>query len=244
MNQTYQKNQPESIQHMFGSIADQYDRTNAILSFNLHKKWNQKLIETICTKECPKKYLDLCSGTGEIAFNLLEKAGRPVEAFLLDFCKEMLDCAKEKHRKIENAIEHQVRFLHADAQDIPLPSESIDIVTIAYGIRNVKSPEACIQDVYRVLKPGGRFAILELTKPSNLFFRLGHKIYLRTLLPLIGKVTASNQMAYQYLSNSIHSFISPKDLEQLLQDAGFIHSSITSLTFGSATIITAYKPKN
>ena len=226
---------------MFGSIAKQYDRTNAILSFNLHRVWNRKLVQSISQDVPCRQYLDLCCGTGEIAYTFLKNLRTPVEAFLLDFCKEMLECAKTKHSRKVSSI-HHLQFIQGDAQNIPLPSQSIDAVTIAYGIRNVKDPSKCVSEVYRVLRPGGKFAILELTQPTQPLMRIGHKIYLRTLLPVVGKLTAANTEAYEYLSTSIQEFIPPNTLEKLLIDSGFNDTNHQSLTGGIATIVSGSKP--
>jgi demethylmenaquinone methyltransferase / 2-methoxy-6-polyprenyl-1,4-benzoquinol methylase len=241
MKKTYQKNQPESIQEMFGSIAKQYDRTNAIMSFNLHKRWNKTLANLVAEQKKPSQYLDLCCGTGEIAYTLLRQTERPIETFLLDFCQEMLDCAKQKQKE-KSLAPHHLHYIQADAQQIPLPGESIDATTIAYGIRNVQDPKKCAQEVFRVLRPGGMFAILELTQPKQPVMRLGHKLYLSTFLPIIGKMTAANKDAYRYLSKSIQAFIPPSQLENTLKESGFINTAQISLTGGIATIITGTKP--
>lgn len=243
MTKTYQKQQPETIQKMFGSIAKQYDRTNAILSFNLHRYWNKELVKTVNQLPSCQQYLDLCCGTGEIAYTFLKHANNRTEAFLLDFCQEMLDCAKAKQSPSASK-NHHIQFIQGDAQEIPLPRESIDAVTIAYGIRNVKDPQKCVSDVFRVLRPGGKFAILELTQPSRPLMKFGHKIYLRTILPVIGKFAAANQEAYEYLSSSIQEFIPPETLENLLVNTGFHGTSRRPLTGGIATIVSGSKPLN
>lgn len=237
MTKQYNKEAPSSIQKMFGTIAKQYDRTNAILSFNLHQQWNRKLASFV---KNPKKYLDLCAGTGEIAFTVLRKHKKPVEVYLLDFCQEMLDQARLK--ELDNPfILHKIHYIQADAQKIPLASDSIDCVTIAYGIRNVQDPALCIKEAYRVLRPGGTFAILELTQPNNPILRLGHRIYLKTFMPLIGKMAASNKDAYRYLCQSIHSFVSSDRLEKILKEQGFKETTQLPLTGGIATIISGRK---
>ncbi|ADI38392.1 bifunctional demethylmenaquinone methyltransferase/2-methoxy-6-polyprenyl-1,4-benzoquinol methylase UbiE [Waddlia chondrophila] len=238
MTKIYQKNQPESIQKMFGSIAEQYDKTNALLSFNLHRYWNRKLIQTVQNAH-PQvdQYLDLCCGTGEIAYAFLKKSRNRIEAFLLDFCEEMLKCARSKQQNSRDRI----HFIQGDAQEIPLPSKSVDAVTIAYGIRNVKDPQKCVNDVFRVLRPGGVFAILELTQPTSPLMSFGHRMYLRAVLPIIGKLTASNKEAYEYLSNSIQAFIPPEDLQKLLIETGFEKTRKLSLTGGIATIVSGIK---
>lgn len=235
----YNKNDPETIQHMFGSIAKQYDRTNAILSFQMHRLWNKKLVKHVYEVNSPQTLLDLCCGTGEIAFAYLNATQTPCEAYLLDFCPEMLECAK---RKVKPSNNHQINFIHADAQEIPLPPESVQCVTVAYGIRNVKSPQKCLQEVYCVLKPGGTFGVLELTQPTNSLLRSGHAFYLKYILPLLGRFLTSNQEAYEYLCQSIHTFIKPQELEKVFHDCGFEKTQVIPLMGGIATLILGKKP--
>jgi len=236
----YNKNDPQSIQRMFGSIAKQYDRTNAILSFQMHKLWNKQLVSTTLSSK-PQSYLDLCCGTGEISLNYLKRCSHACEAYLLDFCPEMLFFAKEREKSMEINKHHKITYLQADAQLIPLTHASIDCATIAYGIRNVPNPSKCFDEVYRVLRAGGKIGILELTQPKNPLLNLGHSLYLRTLLPLLGKLVTSNHAAYQYLCNSIKNFSQPEELEKTLQSAGFKNTKVIPLTGGIATIILAEK---
>lgn len=239
MNQ-YNKGDPKSIQKMFGSIAKQYDKTNAILSFQLCKKWNAELIVNMMGKATPRTYLDLCCGTGEISLNYLKKCNRSCDAYLLDFCPEMLECAKERAKSL-GSHEHRITYLQADAQAIPLTKESIDCVTMAYGIRNIPQTEKCFREIYRILKHGGKIGILELTQPKNPILKTGHTIYLKVFMPLIGKLVTSNKDAYQYLCNSIKSFVKPEDLEKLLMTIGFKNTRIVSLSGGIATLLLAEK---
>lgn len=234
---TYQKDQPATIQALFDSIAADYDRTNAIMSFQLHKRWNRELVRQVA-KGDPSRILDLCCGTGDIAFEFLLKAQRGKEAVLVDFSQKMLECAKAKASRLP-LQSHSLHYLQADVQDIPLPDQYTPCAVIAYGIRNVKDPSKCFREVYRVLQPGGAFGILELTRPSNFFLRIGHRLYLKTLLPLIGKWATRNQEAYQYLPSSINTFIPPQTLANQLEAAGFEVRSIKPLTGGIATLITA-----
>lgn len=235
---TYSKNNPESIQTMFSTIAKRYDRANAVLSLQMHKKWNAELVRRVSGSSSSGLLLDLCSGTGDIAFTYLkENKGKAV---LLDFCFDMLSCAKEKAENFK-VLDQVESFIQADAEKIPLKDNSVSHVTIAYGIRNIKNPENCIKEAFRVLKPGGVFGILELTRPKSALMRMGHQIYLRTALPLLGKWMTSNADAYQYLCNSIHQFIAPEKLASMLSQAGFQDTCQIPLTFGIATIITGLK---
>lgn len=236
----YNKNQPETIRAMFNSIAKNYDRTNAVLSFQMHKRWNSALVKKTLLANKPKIILDLCCGTGAIAFDYLKQADHPTIAYMLDFSEEMLGQAKE-HAQALKLGKHDINYMHADAQKIPLASDSIECATIAYGIRNVKQPQECLGEVYRVLKQGGIFGILELTEPTHPVMRFGHRFYLKRILPILGKLLTSNENAYQYLCNSIHTFIPPEDLEKIMINAGFKDVQKHSLFAGVATLLTGKK---
>lgn len=232
----YDKNQPQTIKKMFGSIAQNYDRTNAILSFGLHKKWNNMLVKHVARHQC-LDLLDLCAGTGDIALAFAKKT--PLKSLcLIDFCSEMLEIAKIKAHK-ENM--HHFQYIEADAQSLPLNNQSVDAVTTAYGIRNVKDFSQCASEVFRVLRPDGVFGILELTQPSQSLLRMGHKVYLSTILPLLGKLITKDRQAYEYLSRSIQEFIEPKKIELILLQSGFKKTCSIPLMGGVATIIMGQK---
>lgn len=233
----YTKTDPKTIQQMFGSIAKNYDRTNGILSFKLHKVWNALLVQEVAKRAPTRTIVDLCAGTGEIGFGLLTQAKNPVELYLLDFCPEMLACAKMK----EPAGSHNIHYMQADAQKVPIGDETTDIVTIAYGIRNIQHPEKCIREAYRILKEDGVLGILELTQPRNRFLRFGHKIYLSKVLPLIGRFIARDKAAYEYLQSSIPQFLPSEKLQEMLLLAGFQTIESKPLTGGIATLILAKK---
>lgn len=242
----YNKNDPATIQEMFNSIAENYDKTNAILSFQMHKRWNQALIREVLMSKQPDCLLDLCCGTGAIAFEYLKQTKArsnlhaPSQIYMLDFSEEMLAYAKKK-ADAQKLNQFNLSYLQADAQCIPLPDSCINCATIAYGIRNVKQPKKCLEEVYRVLKTGGSFGILELTQPSNSVLRLGHGIYLRSVLPIMGKIFTSNEEAYQYLCNSINSFIKPEILSHFMKEVGFRDVQNIPLMGGIATILIGTK---
>lgn len=234
----YDKSQPESIQKMFGSIARRYDRTNAVLSLGLHRYWNRALVKRVATHHMDT-WLDLCSGTGDIAYEHLRSSRSSQRVTLVDFSPEMLACARDKAGKLQQ--QHQISFIQADVQNLPLDDRSASVATMAYGIRNVKNPQQCFEEVFRVLKPGGVFGILELTQPANPMIRWGHGLYLRGFLPVLGKWLTDNREAYHYLCNSIKSFTPAAELEMMLRKAGFTSTSIHAMTFGTATIMLGHK---
>lgn len=235
----YTKQEPTSIQALFGSIAKDYDRTNTILSLGLNHLWNRTLIKHI-SKSKPMTLLDLCSGTGEIALGWLKRQTNPKKVFLLDFCKEMLQCAEIKGRQL-NTLPHEITYVQADAEQLPLLSESVECVSVAYGIRNIRKLDNCFEEVLRVLKPGGRFCILELTEPDFKALNFLHRFYLKSFLPLVGGRLTKNQRAYEYLCQSIQEFIKPKEIKALLKQKGFGNITVQPLHGGIASLIHAEK---
>lgn len=241
---SYKKEDPQTIQAMFGSIASNYDKTNAILSFQLHKLWNSKLVHYVTDKHDATSLVDLCCGTGDIAFDLLKKRDSHCHAYLIDFCPEMLECARQKSHHLPHNKTHQISYIEADVQSIPLPDNRAACATMAYGIRNIKDPAKAIKEVFRVLQQDGRFGILELTQPQNRILASLHRCYLRFILPFLGKWLTNNGDAYHYLCNSIQTFVSPGAVETMLKQAGFENIRRHSLNGGIATIITGQKPKH
>lgn len=236
----YSKNDPKSIRALFDNIATNYDRTNAILSFQMHKRWNAALVRNLAL-DSPKTFLDVCGGTGEILFTYLKNTKKNCHGYLLDFSPEMINCAQLKSEKMKEISHHKISYICADACAIPLEDNSMDCVSIAYGIRNVKDPTKCFQEINRVLRPGGTLGILELTQPSNPLIRRGHSLYLRSILPLLGKFLTKDKAAYDYLCNSIHHFIKPKEMMKILEKQNFVNSKLISLHFGVASIIITKK---
>jgi demethylmenaquinone methyltransferase/2-methoxy-6-polyprenyl-1,4-benzoquinol methylase len=239
---SYDKKDPKTIQSMFGSIAGNYDIANTILSFQLHKYWNAKLLKEVTKDNDPKILLDLCSGTGDIAYAFIKGAKEKKKAYLLDFCPEMLAKAEEKFARANFKSGHHLEFITADAQHLPIEDNSVDAITVAYGIRNVKDPKLCFAEAFRVLKKGGTFAILELTRPSNPLLRLGHKLYLKAFLPILGRLITSNADAYTYLSSSVSNFVSPQELIGYMQSIGFKDIKLTPLSGGIASILRGSTP--
>lgn len=230
---SYTKSLPKTIQSCFSSIADHYDRANAILSFGMHVRWNRALVKTLKSRS---RLLDLCAGTGEIAFTYLQENPEGL-ATLLDFCPKMLGVAQRKGK----AFEPRFVIQEGDAQALPFDSDAFDAISIAYGIRNVQEPMRCFREVYRVLQKGGVFSILELTRPKNPLLKWGHALYLATMLPILGQVIAKNRKAYSYLGRSIQKFFSSSLLREQLSEAGFVHIHQKKFMGGVATLMTCKK---
>lgn len=229
----YDKTNPLSIRALFNGIAPRYDFGNAVLSGNLHRLWNRRLVSHVVATN-PEHILDLCSGTGEITRRMI--CQKPNSSYtLVDFSEEMLGVAKKRLKS------SSVTFCQADAEALPLGDNSFDAATCAYGIRNIQNRENAFAELYRVLKPGACVAIAELTRPSGQILRTLHKMYLRTMVPLIGRAITSNEQAYTYLCNSIETFVPTEQIIDELKAAGFSNIKAKPQTFGIATLFFADK---
>ena len=230
---TYNKSNPSSIRELFNSIAPRYDLGNAVLSGNLHRLWNRRLVAEVL-KNAPHDILDICCGTGEITKRMGKK--RPEANYtLLDFSEEMLAIAQKRL-----SLAH-CSYFAANAEVLPFKDASFDAVTCAYGIRNIQNREACFKEVFRVLRKGAIIGIVELTRPNSSFLRTLHAVYLQTMVPLVGRALTSNQDAYTYLCNSIKGFVPAEQIVNELRDAGFSDVQIKPQTFGIATLFLAKK---
>jgi len=219
---------PSTLSILFDKIAPVYDKTNALLSLNLHKGWNKRLAAAIQKQlSSNSALLDLCAGTGAITQELLQLSFE--EITLLDISPGMLALAQERLKN------DKLKFIEGNALQMPFQNNLFDGVTVAYGIRNLPDLKKGFEEVHRVLKPGGIFAILELTRPSG-WFRPFHSLYLKTCVPLLGKLTSGNRGAYDYLARSIDTFLPVEKISQELQDANFKPLQIEPLFQGCATL--------
>lgn len=230
---SYKRDDPPSIQAMFSAIAKRYDRTNLMTSAGLNLLWNRALIKEVAGRT---RLLDVCAGTGKVAFLHLAKNPHAC-CTLVDFCKEMLEIADRE------GIPFKERFATcvASAESLPMADESFDGATIAYGIRNICDLPKSFCEIFRVLAPQGRLSILELTRPRHPLLAFLHKHYLTHLLPWLGRLSSGRIEPYTYLSNSILHFLPPEEVKTMLLAAGFKKVTIRPLCFATATLITADK---
>lgn len=227
----------KQIVEMFDDIAPSYDLANRVLSFGVDVKWRKegcaKTIERL-GKGSNLKVADLACGTGDMLLHWQNALGSECEFVGIDPSSQMLEVAK---KKVNNAT-----FIQAQAQEIPLESESVDIVSIAYGLRNVCGYQDALKEFYRVLKSGGVLLILEFThNPSPSLFERGAKFYTQKILPLIGGLISNNLKAYQYLPNSIEAFASTQELKEELQKVGFVNVWSKSYSAKLSTLLLASK---
>src|SRR3954469_381809 len=217
---------------MFGQIAPWYDFLNHLLSLNVDKRWRDRtarLVPPGPTSDGP--ILDLCTGTGDLALTYDRAAKGAVPIVGADFSHEMLVRAVKKAAAA--GASERVKFVEADAQALPFPDDTFQLVTIAFGLRNVTDTDKGLREMVRVTRPGGRVAVLEFSKPRHWLFGRLYRWYFRYALPLIGQILCRNtQSAYRYLPESVLKFPEYEELVAKLQSHGLTEVRYEPLAFG------------
>jgi demethylmenaquinone methyltransferase / 2-methoxy-6-polyprenyl-1,4-benzoquinol methylase len=211
------------VRQMFGRVAHRYDLANHLLSFNIDRYWRSHTVARVRdVLACPEaRVLDICCGTGDLV-RALQK-GRPA-VMGADFCHPMLVAAQAK-------VGGSPLF-EADALRLPLADASLDLITVAFGFRNLANYDAGLREMRRVLRHGGVAAILEFSKPPNPLFRTLYDFYSRRILPAIGGAISGSRDAYTYLPESVRKFPAPEELSEMMRAAGFATVEFERLTGG------------
>jgi demethylmenaquinone methyltransferase/2-methoxy-6-polyprenyl-1,4-benzoquinol methylase len=212
------------VRAMFGRVAHRYDLANHLLSFNIDRYWRAHTVtrvrDVLALPEA--RVLDICCGTGDLV-RALQQARPAVPVLGSDFCHPMLVAAQAK---VSGPL------FEADALHLPLPDASIDLITVAFGFRNLANYEAGLREMRRVLRGGGVAAILEFSQPPNPLFSALYNFYSRRVLPLIGGALSGSRDAYTYLPDSVRKFPGPEELAQMMRTAGFGRVNFERLTGG------------
>lgn len=226
-----------AVRQMFDSIAPRYDMLNHVLSCNVDRFWwwraARRFRGVLARPEAA--VLDICCGTGDMTLALLRRrprVGRPILA--ADFSEAMLARGMEKFRG------RNVVAMRADALHLPLPDNSLDLVTSAFGFRNLANYEAGLREFHRVLRPGGELGILDFSEPGGFAGKV-YRFYFRRVLPAIGSRLSGNAGAYAYLPSSVHRFPPPAEMQKLMGNAGFTQVSWTPYSFGIAGLYRGVK---
>jgi demethylmenaquinone methyltransferase/2-methoxy-6-polyprenyl-1,4-benzoquinol methylase len=223
---------------MFTAIAHRYDLLNRVLSAGVDRRWRRVLVEMAETPE-GGEVLDVATGTGDVAIEFANRS-RAGKIVGLDLSDGMLAVASEKLRA--KRLDGRVTVIEADALDMPFDDGSFDAVTIAFGLRNLPDYGAGVREMTRVLKPGGRLLVLEFFPPSRGVFLGLYRLYLKTVLPVVGRSISGSAQAYDYLSSSIRGFASHDDVHGFYEAAGLGRIRRRKLTFGVSYIYSGVKP--
>jgi len=222
------------VRDMFAQIAPRYDLLNHLLSFNIDRGWRKALLASFDSiLALPQaRILDLCCGTGDVMLDLQADAKGTVMG--ADFCHPMLVSAAQKSARSGRPA----RLFEADALNLPLPDDTLDAISVAFGFRNLANYAGGLNELRRVLKPGGLVAILEFSHPPNPIVKAGYNFYSRALLPLIGRAISGSRDAYSYLPESIGKFPQAQELQRMMERAGFGQTRYRPLSGGIAALHT------
>lgn len=226
----------EQVADMFNNIAGKYDFLNHFLSMGIDKGWRKKAISSIKAVS-PKMILDVATGTGDLA--IAASKLHPDKIIGIDIAGQMLEVGRGKIRSqgLSNVITLQL----ADSEALPFPDNSFDAITCAYGVRNFEHLDAGLKEMCRVMRPGGRLAILEFSNPKKFPVKQIFRLYFRYILPALGKIVSKHSRAYTYLPESVRAFPEGEVFSDTLSRCGFKESVARPLTFGITTLYTATK---
>lgn len=224
------------VQELFARIAPRYDLINDIQSFGLHRHWKRRLVRLAAPRP-GQTALDLCCGTGDLAFALCRQGA---ETTGLDFSEPMLDYARKRAGNTpgrEGGSEPNTpRFIRGDAQQLPFGDNRFDIITVSYGLRNLADWKLGVDEMQRVLKPGGRLLVLDFGKPDNAVWRRFYFGYLRLFVPLLGRLFCGSFSAYAYILESLQQYPAQHGVAAKMSELGFERVRIVNLLGGVMTI--------
>lgn len=225
------------LRDMFAAVPAHYDLINRLVTWGFDERWRRRAAGE-CLRHSPKRVLDLCCGTGDLALHLAMLAEKDVEIVGLDFCEPMLKVAKAK--AIARDPERKVSFIQGDAADMPFANGHFAALGISFAFRNItyRNPlrPRHLAEMLRVLAPGGRCVILETSQPDDGLLRAAYHLYLKAVVSLVGAYLSGHHGAYRYLAESARRFYRPKEVRHLLMEAGFREVETTPLLFGVAAL--------
>jgi demethylmenaquinone methyltransferase/2-methoxy-6-polyprenyl-1,4-benzoquinol methylase len=220
------------VKDLFAAIARRYDLLNDIQSFGLHRRWKRRVVELAAVKSGDRA-LDLCCGTGDIAFAL---AQRGAEVTGLDFSEAMLEIAEGRRLENSKLKIQSLKFIQGDAQQIPFSDASFDIVTVGYGLRNLDSWETGLAEMRRVARPGARLVVLDFGKPPNALWRAICFAHLRCSVPLIGRLFCGNADAYAYILKSLKHYPTQQAVADKMRGLKLANVRVINLLGGAMAI--------
>ena len=225
------------VGNVFDTVSGNYDLMNDLMSFGIHRLWKRITIETTGIRN-DFKVLDLAGGTGDMVKLMREKISEKGTLILSDINASMLE--EGRNRLIDQGIE-DVHIAQIDAQFLPFEDDTFDLITIAFGLRNVTHKEKALQSILKALKPGGKLVILEFSKPQNEVFREIYDLFSFEVIPRIGELIAQTEESYRYLAESIRMHPTQEELKEMLEKSGFTKCKYENLTNGIVAIHSGQK---
>ena len=227
----------EEVREMFDNIAPKYDLLNHTLSMNIDRIWRRRVVR-IVRRSRPHRILDVATGTGDLAIEMARRI-RDVHVLGVDLSEKMLDVARCK--VAARGLDERVVLDVGDAEHLRVSDASVDVVTVAFGVRNFGDLEAGLREMARTIKPGGKVVILEFSRPRNRLFRVLYEFYTYKILPRIGGMVSKDKRAYEYLPASVGEFPAPAEFMSMMERAGFRECRARSQSFGIAQIYTGQR---
>lgn len=226
------------VADVFHSVAAKYDVMNDLMSFGIHRLWKR---QTIACSGVRKGHhvLDLAGGTGDLTAKFSQLVGETGQVVLGDINSSMLKVGREKLHNL--GLVGNIDYVQMNAEALPFPDNSFDLITIAFGLRNVTDKDKALRSMYRILKPGGRLLVLEFSKPEHEALSKAYDFYSFNLLPTMGKLVANDSESYKYLAESIRMHPDQDTLKAMMNDAGFEQTTYQNLTGGIVALHRGFK---
>lgn len=225
------------VEEMFDHIAPAYDRLNHTLSLGIDRNWRRRAIDWL-KPACPQRIMDVATGTGDFAIQACRDL-HPKELIGTDISEGMMEIGREKVKK--EGLEGKITFAREDCTALSFADGTFDAVTVAFGVRNFEDLDKGLSEICRVLEPGGRMVILELSVPETFPMKQLYAVYSKLVIPTLGKLLSKDRAAYTYLPRSIRAFPQGKQMTEIIRKAGFGQAGFKRLTFGICTLYTAVK---
>ncbi len=227
------------VAEVFHSVAGKYDLMNDLMSGGVHRLWKRMTIEMSGVRR-GNSVLDIAGGTGDLTAKFSRIVGPEGTVVLADINDSMLKVGRD--RLMDRGMVNNIKFSQADAQYLPFPDNTFDVITIAFGLRNVTDKDLALRSILRVLKPGGRLLVLEFSKPDNPLLSKVYDTYSFSILPKLGKLFASDADSYQYLAESIRMHPDQETLQGMMDSAGFENTDFHNMTGGIVALHRGVKP--